>query len=279
MPRGPPAGLHCGSLVTPVCVDIDAVLDSLERLASQRPVAARIVATTNNDRSSAAELATVLGADVALAAKVMKLANSAYFGLSGRVTSLQLAVTVVGFNTVRSVATVALAGIDGTEGLPEGFWTTSLHLAAAAGTLGPLFQTGTGDALSLGLLAQLGAALLFQADPEGYAAIVAGTELGTGRFAAETQRYGITSAQLTAEALQQWRFPSGMVDALRAVQGGEEGALLRTAYELAARLIHPRHSSVPLERLCGHRVTENQAAVRLAAIRADVEALQHALEL
>lgn len=265
--------------MTPVCVDVDAVLDSLEGLASQRPVAARIVATSNSDRSSAAELATVLGADVALAAKVMKLANSAYFGLSGRVTSLQLAVTVVGFNTVRSVATVALAGLDGSEALPDGFWTTSLHLAAAAGALGPLFQVGTGDALSLGLLAQLGAALLHQADEEGYAGIVAGTELGAGRFAAEAHRYGITSTQLTAEALQQWRFPSGMVDALRAVQAGEEGALLRTAYELTARLIHPRHPKVPLERLSGHRLTESQAAVRLAAIRADVEALRHALDL
>ncbi|WP_183101329.1 HDOD domain-containing protein, partial [Nocardioides pelophilus] len=129
--------------MTAIMLDIDALLESLDQLASQRPVAARIVATSNNESSDATELAAVLGADVALAAKVMRLANSAYFGLSGKVTSLQFAVTVVGFNTVRSIATVALSGIDGAKDLPDGFWDTSVHLAAASGALGPQFGTRT----------------------------------------------------------------------------------------------------------------------------------------
>jgi len=265
--------------MTTVTLDIDAVLDSLDRLASQRPVAAQIVATSNSESTGAAELAAVLGADVALAAKVMKLANSAYFGLSGKVTSLHFAVTVVGFNTVRSIATVALSGVDEAQELPKGFWNTSLHLAAASGALGPQFHERTADAMCLGLLAQLGAALLHQSDTDGYERLVLATDMGAERFAAESCRYGLCGPQLTAEALQQWRFPTDMVDALRAVQSGKEGALVRTAYELTARLVRPGHKWASLERLSDYRITETQAPARLAAIRADVEELRKALGL
>lgn len=265
--------------MTTVGLDMSATLDALDELASQRPIAARIVATSNNESAGSAELATMLGADVALAAKVMKLANSAYFGLSGKVTSLPFAVTVVGFNTVRSIATVALAGIDDASALPDGFWDTSVHLAAACGALGPQFDQTTADALCLGLLAQLGAALLHQADPAGYESLLSTSQLGEERFAAETLRYGLCAPQLTAEALQHWRFSAGMVTVLREVPAGPEGALVRTAYELAARLVEPGHRRRAVDRLSRHRMAESQAAARLAGIRSDVAALRSALGL
>lgn len=261
-------------------LDIDAVLDSLDQMASRRPVAARIVATSNNDSTGATDLAAILGADVALAAKVMKLANSAYFGLSGKVTSLRFAVTVVGFNTVRSIATVSLAGIDDATALPEDFWETSVHLAAASGTLGPRFQETAADAMCLGLLAQLGVGLLHQADADGYGQLTATTGFGPERFIAETRRYGICSPQLTAEALQQWRFPVEMVDALRSVHAaGPAGALLRAAYEITARLVDPGHRRTSLGSLTDNRINESQAPATLARTRADVEALRAALGL
>ncbi|WP_183095906.1 HDOD domain-containing protein [Nocardioides stalactiti] len=265
--------------MTALALDIDTVLDGLDRMASQRPVAARIVATSNSDRTSAVGLANALGADVALAAKVMKLANSAYFGLSGKVTSLQFAVTVVGFNSVRSIATIALANLDDERLLPQGFGELSLHLAAAAGSLGPRFGTRTADGMALGLLAPLGMALLHQTDRHGYDQLVAATELGSQRFAAESIRYGICSPQLSGEALNQWHFPADMVDALRAVASGPEGALLRTSYELTARLVEPHHKKRALERLSDQRITETEASARLTAIRTDVRELRSALGL
>jgi hypothetical protein len=99
------------------------------------------------------------------------------------------------------------------------------------------------------------------------------------RFEEEAQRYGICSTQLTAEALQQWSFPTEMVDALREVRSGEQGALLRTAYELTARGLYTRHRRTPLERLSRGRVTDAQASVKLAAIKDDVETLRSAMGL
>lgn len=265
-------------MTTPI-VDVDLLMEGLEQLAAQRPVAAQIVATSNQEGSGAPELAAVLGADMALAARVMKLANSVYFGLSGRVTSLQFAVTVVGFSTVRSVASVALCGLEEATSLPDSFWETSLHLAAAAGSLGPQFKVTTADALCLGLLAQLGAALLHQADADGYDELVARTHLGADRLAAETRRYGICTPLLTAEALQQWHFPVRMVDALRSLPAGSDGALLRSSYEVAGRLLQPGHRRISLHQVSDGRLRETQAAAVLAVVRSDVQALRSALGL
>jgi HD-like signal output (HDOD) protein len=92
--------------------DLERVLASIDTMAAQRPVAAQIVSVANSDDTDARQLSRILAGDVALAGRVMKLANSAYFGMRGRVTSLQFAVTVVGFTTVRTMATVALTDLD-----------------------------------------------------------------------------------------------------------------------------------------------------------------------
>ena len=70
--------------------DLEAVLSSIETMAAQEPTAAQIVAMVDSDDTDARTLARTLTSDVALAGRVMKLANSAYFGMRGRVTSLQI---------------------------------------------------------------------------------------------------------------------------------------------------------------------------------------------
>ena len=148
---------------------LDRVLATIDSMASQRPVAARIVTATNSDDVSARELSRVLATDVALAGRVMKLANSATFGMRGRVDSLQFAVTVVGFTTVRTMATVALTDLDDESRLPDDFWATTTCLALAAASVAPRFGLRAQDALCVGLLAELGTALLYLNDPDGYA--------------------------------------------------------------------------------------------------------------
>ncbi|MFC7572729.1 HDOD domain-containing protein [Klenkia terrae] len=120
--------------------DAHAVLASIDTMAAQRPVAAQIVALTHADDAGAKDLSRLLAADAALTGRVLKLANSAYYGLRGRVSSLQFAVTVVGFATVRSMATVALTSTDQMT-LPAEHWTTSTHLALACSTLAPGWGT------------------------------------------------------------------------------------------------------------------------------------------
>ncbi len=84
--------------------------------------AARVLAITDDPEASIGDLVNAVGADPALAAKILTLANSAYYGLSRRVGTLQYAISVIGFQTVRALAVPVCAGLDGPNAVPAGFW-------------------------------------------------------------------------------------------------------------------------------------------------------------
>ncbi len=87
----------------------DLVIPTLDQLVGEiselRPlpaVATSILQLTEHDRFSAHELASAIGADQALTAKLLRLANSAYYGFPRTIGSVRDAVVLLGFRTVRS---------------------------------------------------------------------------------------------------------------------------------------------------------------------------------
>jgi HD-like signal output (HDOD) protein len=259
--------------------DIERVLASIDTMAAHKPVAAQIVSVANADDTSSKKLAGILSTDVALAGRVMKLANSAYFGMRGRVTSLQFAVTVVGFTTVRTMATVALTDLDDESRLPESFWDLTTTIALGASTLAPRFGERPQDALCIGLLAQLGLALLVHNDSDGHAELRAGQPSFAELRAAEVQRYGISALRLTAVALEQWGFPRVMVSVLNKVEEitAPEGALLRAAFEVAGRLTLEGYEPVPISRLTCGVLGEEALPPVLEKVQADADELRRAM--
>jgi HD-like signal output (HDOD) protein len=259
--------------------DLELILAGIETMAVQKPVAAQIVSVANSDDTDAKTLARILSSDIALAGRVMKLANSAYFGMRGRVTSLQFAVTVVGFTTVRTMATVALTNMEDESRLPGNFWDVTTSLALSASTMAPRFGERPPDSLCLGLLAQLGAALLHHNDPEGYAEIVAAHPTFRARRAAETRRYGINSLRLTAVALEQWGFPAVLTTPLKEIDDYQtmDGALLRAAFEVAARLTIEDYEEIPISRLTLARLREDDLVPILDQVRTEAADLKRAM--
>jgi hypothetical protein len=177
------------------------------------------------------------------------------------------------------MATVALANLDDESRLPEDFWESTTSLALAASTLAPRFGERPQDALCLGLLAQMGAALLHHNDHEGYAAIVAGEPTFSGRRSAELRRYGITSVRLTAVALEQWGFPHKMTLPLQQVDDytSIEGGLLRGAFEVASRLTTEDYEPVPIVRLTCGQLREDDLVPILDQVRSEAAELRRAM--
>ncbi|MEU2349585.1 HDOD domain-containing protein [Modestobacter sp. NPDC049651] len=260
-------------------IDMATVLAGIDTMAAQKPVAAQVVAMTSADDAGAKELAGLLAADVALTGRVMKLANSAYYGMRGRVSSLQFAISVVGFMTVRTLATVSLTDLDDEEQLPPGFWLSGTHVAQAAATVAPRFGERPPDALCLGMLAQLGVALLHHDDPEGYAELCREEPVLLRRRSAELDRYGVHALRMTSVALDHWGFPPRMVTALDRLEqpAAPEGALLRVAFEVANRLGVPDYEPVPVGGLCGAMLTEDQLLSVVDRVRVEAEELRLAL--
>jgi putative nucleotidyltransferase with HDIG domain len=146
----------------------------------------------------------------------MRMANSAYYGLSGRVRSAAFAVTVLGFSTVRSLAAAMAAGAleDGVT-LPPGFWLHSSTVATAAAVVAPRVGARHAEAFSLGLLHDLGRFILHRADTDGYLALSAEVDHEDAELVrAERQTYGIDHPEAASRVLKAWHFPDDVVDSL-----------------------------------------------------------------
>lgn len=251
-----------------------ALVDVVDDLASRRPVAARLVTMTGDSSVGSAELAAVLVSDVALTARVTRLANSTFYGLSGRVRTVPFAVTVVGFAAVRAMAATAAAGADVEGVLPDDAWARSEAAAVACSELAPAFAVPAADAFCLGLLAGLGRAVLAHHDPASYRAVLddAGAR-GGGRRAlllAERTAFGVCHTEVSAAALSAWHFPHDLTEALHLVDAPAASGLrstswsrcLATALEAVERAAAPAAPREDAGRLSGGAVDD----VRLAAV-------------
>jgi HD-like signal output (HDOD) protein len=258
-------------------VQMADLLDTVDDLAARRPVAARVVAMTGDDTSSSKDLAAVLMADVTLTARVMRLANSAYYGLGGRVRTVTFAVTVIGFSTIRSMAAVAVAGVDTSDLLPQDTWTRSTAAAVACGELASAFALPPPDAFCLGLLAGLGQAILVQHDTEAYQALLAREDVvaggRAGLMAAELEEYGFRHTEVSAAALSAWAFPHELAEALHHLDSPDLGTpspwtlCLRSAMELATRLVAPGEPEQDLLALSGGLITADRLEALLPRVR------------
>jgi HD-like signal output (HDOD) protein len=254
VPDAPPRG----------AVVLADLLERLDDMPAQRPVAARLVSMADDDNVSAAQLAAVAGGDAALTAKLMRLANSAFYGLSGRVRTVPAAVAVLGFTTVRSLAVAAAAGVDEVDAVPEGFWPRSATTAVASSELARLFGLPAPDSFCLGLLAGIGQALLYRSDRETYHRLLDRATTRRTLFAAEMQQYGTSHLRVSAAALEAWNFPAGMSTALYEVDASAPSqssspvaACLRVAIEVAERVVNPAvHEDA--RRLSGGKVGEEE---------------------
>jgi HD-like signal output (HDOD) protein len=188
-----------------------AALARYEDLPSQAGAATTVLRLVEDPNAGVADLTAVIGTDPALAARIMRVANSSYYGLSGRVATLTFAVSVIGFQAIRGLAVTAAASLDGTDATPSGFWQTAATTAAAGDLLAPMLGAHPGDAFSLGLLHTLGAALLHQHHPLP-ALCLPGTVDETELAEQEVSLYGIGHAEAAARVLTAWRFPGHLCE-------------------------------------------------------------------
>lgn len=195
------------------------LLAELERMPAQQAAAVRVLYVADDPTSSAAELAAAVNVDPVLTAQVMRLANSAYYGLSGRVRSADFAVTLLGFATVRSLAAAFAAGAIGRDAvIPRNFWEHAAASAAGAAQVSARLGVVRPEAFSVGLLHDLGAALLCRLDPAAFQDIEEQVNQTDTRQAAlfEKKAFGMDHGAVAATVLDSWRFPEEMVDAIAA---------------------------------------------------------------
>jgi HD-like signal output (HDOD) protein len=188
---------------------------ALAAVPTRSLVALEALRRCDDPLADARDVAASVEGDPALTARVMRLANSAHFGLPSQVTSARHGVVVVGFSSVRSLAALAVSGLNGHDSVPDGFWEHAARVAVGASAVAPRLGAPAADAFSAGLLHDLGEALLHRFDAAGEA----GARPAEDQRAAEVAVFGLDHADAARIALEAWGLPGPFVDAVAGHHG------------------------------------------------------------
>ncbi|MFQ3547101.1 MAG: HDOD domain-containing protein [Termitinemataceae bacterium] len=113
----------------------------IKNMPSLPTTVAKVLEVCNNPRTSPADLNQVISLDPVLVGRVLKLINSAYYGLGQQVTSLVRAIIMLGINTVKNLAlsSAVLRNLTSKKDFQaldmDGFWRHSLCVGVAAKVL------------------------------------------------------------------------------------------------------------------------------------------------
>lgn len=193
------------------------LITELTQLPVQPGAALRLLWLLEDPRTSAADLGRLIESDPSLSTPVIRLSNSTFYGLSGKVSSAWRAVTVLGLATLRAMATSAAFDLFSETGrsVPDGFWQHSVTTAAASAAIANRVGIQPNDAFGAGLLHDLGTALVFRRAPRRYeTAIDLRRRTALPLTDIETEEFGATHAEVGAAALGVMRFPADVVEAV-----------------------------------------------------------------
>lgn len=178
-------------------------------------VARKILDALGDENFSINELEHIIETDQALAVKVLKISNSALYGLPQEITSLQQALMVLGLKTIRSlVLSVSTKSLYNKFGITEQkMWDHSVGAAFASW----LLSTGHGKAVADiafigGLMHDLGKVFMNNETPEAFSEVMEKTYNDrVDSIDAEAEIYGYNHAEIGATLAGKWGFPSLLV--------------------------------------------------------------------
>lgn len=187
--------------------------------------------------ASAPDIAQIIEKDIGMASKVLQLANSAYFGRRSPTTSVADAVSYLGIDTLRALLLHAEAFRAFPVDPPiPGFDLDELHrhcsrVARLAQAL--LRDAGSrGDALTAGLLHDVGLLVIAAQDPEGMAkTLTLAQERHRPIHEIERDQHGVTHAEIGAHLLALWGLPHNVIEG---VAGHHDNRWLKLPFDEAA---------------------------------------------
>lgn len=188
-------------------------------------VVSRIIHTSQDNTSSAADLGAAIEADHAITVRVLRLANSAFYGRARRIGSVRQAIVLVGFESVRLLA-LATSVVDSLSALrqpaldPHDFWMHSFGAALAAREVERELGVGRADSVcfSAALLHDTGKYILAACYGQAYAnALTTAASSQRRIWEVERELFGTHHGEVAAWLGARWQFPEPLAETIRCV--------------------------------------------------------------
>ncbi|MCB9918800.1 MAG: HDOD domain-containing protein [Planctomycetes bacterium] len=209
-----------------------SILDLINRtceLPTLPDVLVKLQAVMDDPDSSAEDVAQVIALDPSISTNILRIVNSAYYGLQVRVSSVNLAVSIMGFNMTKKVALKAaifsaFGDKDRSSKIerfdPSAFWRHSIFTASLARAIGAessIFQgVHPEDLYICGLLHDIGTIILCDSAPEAYSEILKrSAQEGVPVADLELEQLGYTHGDVGSVLAIKWFLPEDLTIAIR----------------------------------------------------------------
>jgi putative nucleotidyltransferase with HDIG domain len=205
-------------------------------------VLAKILQLCGSIDSNSRELIGIIEKDQALTGKILRLANSAFFGQSRRVATIPRAVILLGFANVRNLTlSVKVWDTLGT-GIArvhlQALWAHAVACAMAGKALAASLRMGDPDeAFTAGLLHDVGRLILAMRFRDEYWTVAQGDRETSSIDACERGAFGVDHAEVGAWMLEAWALPPAVVERVRVHHDGSAELTETRLVGIAARLV------------------------------------------
>ncbi|MCA6063823.1 HDOD domain-containing protein [Thalassolituus marinus] len=181
-------------------------------------VVQELIESFRNEDVDVDELSSKVALDQSLTAKVLRLANSAHYGVSRTIANPHDAIMLLGFNTLRTM--VLASGMTSAFKAPDNFdmktfWRDSFAVGALSKWLANYVDGCDREtAFTCGMLHSVGELLIRMVMPKEARHIDEALSMGGTRHTLERGQLGFTSADVGAELAKRWKFPAEMQQAI-----------------------------------------------------------------
>lgn len=200
-------------------MEIRELLEQTSKLPNVPDVVKELIQQLNNPGAKYDEIAEKVGKDQTLSLKILRLVNSAHFGLSRKVSSIDEAVIMLGMARLKTmvIASGVVGSVKNVEGLDlKQFWSEAFFVATAARFFAEKSEKADADmAFTVGLIHNIGRLLLHISKPKLAQAIQTRVdETGCSRSDAEMERLNFVTPQAGQALLDMWSFPAELGEAV-----------------------------------------------------------------
>lgn len=200
-------------------MELKSLVDQPNKLPTIPKVAQQLIESFSSEDISVHEIASQLAADPALSAKLLRLANSAYFHVSRTVGTVDDALRMLGFVMVRNLVlgNGMVAAFRNTPGIDlQQFWRYNLYTACASRWLASTAEANGDMVFTLGLMHGIGQLQMHAGIPQAMAPLDQQMNvLHAGRAELEKKALGFHYGEVSAELAKIWNFPPALIVALR----------------------------------------------------------------
>lgn len=222
---------------------LEELVHDADELVSLPGVCMRINAMVDDPDSTAKDIGEIISQDPALTVRLLRIANSPFYGFSSEIDTVSRAVTVIGTERIRDLV-LATSAIQAFEGIPnelvtmDDFWLHSIYCGISARLLANKCEKSESESLFVaGLLHDIGQLLMFHKLPqlakEALLLSIEGPD-EPEMYLAERQVFGFDHTQVGGELVRHWQLPTGIQECVEFHHEPEKA----TQHPLEVSLVH-----------------------------------------